>query len=100
MKVINRDLREFGGHCVDGSLPQCSGERQDVGFVHEGQSTVALRRRGKSESDDALDSVRGVDRRLRRDFVGGPRANRPAVSDVRAFRAFAHDDKIHVARVH
>jgi hypothetical protein len=56
--------------------------------------------RANASRDDPLDTEPGVDADLGGDLVGGTRAQRTAVADVRALGAFADDDEVDSVRRH
>ena len=94
--VPRRDVRVFGGHGVEGALPQISGEREDVGLVHEVEPLrLTASRQVECVPHAALHTHARVHRTLGRDLVRGVLAQESTFAGVGAFGVLAHHDHVH-----
>ena len=100
MQVVGLDGWELGGHAVDCVLPKPAGVNQNIVLVNQ-SDLLAVAVAGKFEgiAHQALNTESGVHRNLVGNLLRGTDANRAAVANVWAFGAFAHNDKVNVARV-
>ena len=95
MVVRSCNLRKVFGNLVEGALPQITGKRQHVGFVHQRQ--VLARACGckfECVTHTTLYAARSVHTSLCRNFVRCPLAQHAAFARVRTFCVFANHNKL------
>ena len=95
MVVCSCNLRKIFSDLVEGALPQITGKRQHVGFVHQRQVLARARgRKFKCVTHTTLYAARSVHASLRCNFVRCPLAQHAAFARVRTFCIFAKYNKL------
>ena len=99
MVVVDFDVWEFRCDLINGALPQVTSVDQHIGLVYQGQLLTAVLRAVESITHNALNTVTGVLRNLRGDFVLSALAQGAAVAGVQALGAFADHDEVNLTRI-
>ena len=99
VQIVNRHIGKIECNRINDSLPQRARKSQDVRLVNESEPARTIHCRIKGETYDALNSVRGIDGGLGRDFVRCSLPDHASVSNVRTFRPLAHNDEVHFSRL-
>ena len=97
VEVARVDVGIFAAKGFEGALPEIAGEGHGVRFVGHAKAFEFVRASiVKGETDNALDTLAGIDLLLSSDFIGSSLLEEAAGPDVDAFGVLSKDDEANI----